>query len=334
MARRMIAEPAEVVSSVRIPAARQYDWWRDAVSETHLSWDLPRRRDGAFAATFRHRRLGPADLVQCACDPCHGRRGRSEIGRQEAPAFGILYILRGRERLRQAGRETVLPAGHFTIWDSTRPIEFELPETLHKITLLLPQDLLERALPGAHDLALSPADGRRGRGAIFAAHLRAVSREAGDLPADRAALLLRATLDLLAATVDGDEGDVGSRHGRAMLARIREFILDNLGDPDLGPEAVAAAAGISPRQLHRLFGGTGATAERWIWRQRLLRCRSELLLQPRERVSQIAFAWGFSDAAHFSHAFREMFGDSPRGYRRRHLEDGGRRTELTAAGDE
>ena len=32
----------------------------------------------------------------------------------------------------------------------------------------------------------------------------------------------------------------------------------------------------------------------------------------RAHVSEIAFAWGFNDAAHFSRAFRERFGCSPR----------------------
>lgn len=315
----MQPEAVAFQSSASIPGRRQYDWWRQAVSETHLSWDLPRRTETMFNARFRQQAFGPAQLVQCACDPCSGRRGKSEIAQQKDATFGVLYILRGREHLRQAGRETVLPAGHFTIWDSTRPIEFALPDALHKITLLLPRDLLERMLPGVGDLTLAPINGQRGRGAIFAAHLRALSREGGDLPAARVSPILRATLDLLMTAADVTDVEAGTRYGQAMLSRIQSYILGNLEDPRLGPHAVAAAMGISARQLHRLFGDGETTVERWIWRQRLLRCRQELLLRSRERVSQIAFDWGFSDAAHFSRAFRQLFGESPRDYRRRRL---------------
>ncbi len=315
----MAMETAEIHSSAHIAPQRQYDWWREAVSATHLSWDLPRRTESAYAATFRQQALGPAQLVQCACDPCAGRRGKPEIAQQKEPAFGILYIVKGQEHLRQAGRETTLQPGHFTLWDSTQPIEFALPDLLHKVTLLLPQDLLEGVLPRARDQIMRPISGQRGRGAIFATHLRALAREARDVPEGRVAPVLRATLDLLATALDPADDEAGSRYSQALLARIQDYILRHLEDPELNPDAVAAAMGISPRQLHRLFNAGELTVDRWIWRQRLLRCRHDLLLRPRERVSQIAFDWGFSDAAHFSRAFRELFGDSPRAYRRRLL---------------
>ena len=37
-------------------------------------------------------------------------------------------------------------------------------------------------------------------------------------------------------------------------------------------------------------------------------------------ITDIAYRWGFSDAAHFARMFRERFGMSPRRYRESHAE--------------
>jgi AraC family transcriptional activator of tynA and feaB len=312
----MQLDAAAIHSSAQLPPPRQYDWWRDAVSATHLPWDLPRRLDGSYRAKFRQQAIGEAQIVHCACDPCEGRRGKAEIARLKEPLFGILYVLKGRESLKQGGREIVLEQGSFTLWDSTRPIEFGLPQDLEKITLLLPQSAVALGLPQAEELVMRPVCGQRGAGALFATHLRALAREGATLPSSGAAPVLRATLDLLAASFVATEAESGNSYRRAMRRRIQDFVLENLADPALCAELIAAAVGVSERQLHRLFQSSGATLERWIWQQRLQRCREDLARSPHARISEIAFAHGFSDAAHFSRAFRDMFGISPRDFRK------------------
>lgn len=305
----------EVMSSERVSTARQYDWWRDAVSNTHCSWDMPRRDEAGFKAKLRRQALGAADIIHCVCDPCRGRRGRAEIARTNDAAYGVLYVIGGRERIVQSGRESELGPGDLVLWDSTRPIEFLAPGSLQKITLLLPQTLLEAALPNVRDLTGTVLNGRSGCGAIFATHLRALARQAGELPPGGQEPVLRATLELLATAIDPLPSSATSHYHKGMMARITGYILQRLGDPELNPDGIAAAAGISPRQLHRVFGQSGWTIERWIWHRRLEACRHDLALRPAARISQIAYQWGFSDAAHFSRAFREAYGTSPRLYR-------------------
>jgi AraC-like DNA-binding protein len=71
------------------------------------------------------------------------------------------------------------------------------------------------------------------------------------------------------------------------------------------------------RHLHRIFAAKGCTVTEWIRERRLERCRADLA-DPRLRernITDIAFFWGFSDSAHFSHRFRQEFGVSPREFR-------------------
>lgn len=302
-------ETPELFSSQAVGEARQYGWWRDAVNATHLAWDMPARREAAFRGRIRRQRVGAAELIDCLCDGCDGRRGAAEIARSTDAWYGVLHVLGGRERLHIGDDEIELEAGSFVVWDSTRAIRFATPDTLRKLTLMLPQDLS----PGLRHLVGRRIDARSGPGALFATHLRALARRGADLDACGQAAVLRPTLDLLELAVD--PRPLGPGHGRVVMARATAHILAHLADPDLRPDHVAQAVGLSLRQLHRIFADGDWTVERWIWHQRLERCAQDLRRDPRTRIAEIAFRWGFSDAAHFSRAFRAAFGLSPRAYR-------------------
>jgi AraC-like DNA-binding protein len=150
---------------------------------------------------------------------------------------------------------------------------------------------------------------------LFANHLRSLARQAAELPPGQHEPVLQATVALMATALETLVATAGADHRRRLMARISGHILKNLADPELTPERIADGLGLSLRQLHRVFGASGWTVERWIWQQRLLRCRQELDLREKTPISQIAYRWGFSDAAHFSRAFRDAFGAAPRDYR-------------------
>jgi AraC-like DNA-binding protein len=56
----------------------------------------------------------------------------------------------------------------------------------------------------------------------------------------------------------------------------------------------------------------------WVWGRRLQRSREQLAdpALAARAVSEIAYAQGFSDCAHFSRRFKARFGQSPSDYRR------------------
>ncbi|MFJ1791192.1 helix-turn-helix domain-containing protein [Kitasatospora griseola] len=99
-----------------------------------------------------------------------------------------------------------------------------------------------------------------------------------------------------------------------ILARLREHIEENLADPDLSPESIARSQHISVRYLHKLFQQDGTTVGQWVRQRRLDACRRELERPARRQtsVSAVAHRWGFVSHSHFSRAFRETYGVSPR----------------------
>lgn len=87
-------------------------------------------------------------------------------------------------------------------------------------------------------------------------------------------------------------------------------------------EDVARVAGMSARQLQRLFHmATGDTPMAYLRNLRLMRA-AEALRDPDNRVTNVAFSSGFNDSNYFSRQFRVYFGTSPRQYRRQSLSKG------------
>jgi AraC-like DNA-binding protein len=81
-------------------------------------------------------------------------------------------------------------------------------------------------------------------------------------------------------------------------------------------DEVADAAGVSLSTLHAGFTRhTGVAVHAYICRRRLTRAAAELLAS-QTSISDIALGHGFTDQAHFSRRFKEVFGTTPREYRR------------------
>lgn len=155
---------------------------------------------------------------------------------------------------------------------------------------------------------------------MLATHLASVSATIGRIePALRPTLIER-TMDLIALAFAGaarEFAGAGTTVQAASVARAKRIIEARLADPALSPGAVAAALGVSPGYLHRLFHTAGTTVGAHIRRCRLVRCRDDLAdpLRAGERITEIALRWGFNDPAHFSRAFHAAFGMRPRDWR-------------------
>ena len=65
------------------------------------------------------------------------------------------------------------------------------------------------------------------------------------------------------------------------------------------------------RALHALFEDSGESVAGLVRHERLSRCFDDLGRAGGGSVTEIAFRWGFRDAAHFSRVFKREFGVSP-----------------------
>jgi AraC-like DNA-binding protein len=101
-----------------------------------------------------------------------------------------------------------------------------------------------------------------------------------------------------------------------MCAEVRRYIRGHLQDEALGPESIASAHAMSVRALHALFEDSDESICGLIRRERLARCREDLELRNGGSVTEIAFRWGFHDAAHFARVFKAHYQLTPSDMRR------------------
>jgi signal transduction histidine kinase/DNA-binding NarL/FixJ family response regulator len=93
--------------------------------------------------------------------------------------------------------------------------------------------------------------------------------------------------------------------------RLRPVVEAHLTDPDFGPDALAAAAGLSYHQLYRALRDELHTTPSRLIRRARVELASELLRARQGSVTEIAYSVGFNSLSYFSRAFRERFDASP-----------------------
>jgi AraC-like DNA-binding protein len=72
---------------------------------------------------------------------------------------------------------------------------------------------------------------------------------------------------------------------------------------------------MSVRSLHALFDDADESVAGLVRGERLAHCLQDLQRPGSGSVSEIAFRWGFRDAAHFSRVFKRAYGETPRAVR-------------------
>ena len=227
--------------------------------------------------------------------------------------------------VRQDGRDAVLAAGDFALYDSTRPYELLFDDTFEQIVLKLPGERLRSELHDTEALTATTVSGREGAGHLLLGMIRTLREDIDTLqPASALAVangvqsILVAGLQTLPAARSPGLSSLTAYH----LARVKRRIDDQLADPSLSVGSLAAELGVSASHIHRIFKSEPLTPSQYIWERRLEACSRDLL-EPRmagRPVADIAYGRGFNDAAHFSRAFRERFGCSPREWRQQRVQ--------------
>ncbi|MFF9815043.1 helix-turn-helix domain-containing protein [Streptomyces sp. NPDC014006] len=320
------------VSTASMPGPDRARQWQHAVRRrlAPVEVTLP-----SGAADF-HGTLGSGDagrlrLLSMRAAPLRLSRPAPSAPDEPEDRLVLLVQKEGTGAVRQDGRETVVRAGQLALLDLRRPFTLDQHTPFHLYALRLPERALGPSalhVPRVTGRAIAAADG-------VAALLRTL---ATDVACGAAALaghvrerLAGHLADLVATVVDeqarGHGASAPDTPRALLITEIRTHIDARLRDPALSPARVADAHGISLRYLHVLFEDEDTTVHRLIQQRRIEECARELLRRARvsRTISAVARGWGFQNAAHFSRAFKSVYGCSPSEWR-----DAGRNYATTA----
>jgi len=215
----------------QLPSHRQFAAWDEALSSSHLIWSLGRVPSRPFAADMAMRTLGPIRIIRCSCEPCGGIRTEQEIAKTDDAFFGLLLVEEGDEVITQAGREAILGPGRWLLWDSTRPMTFQVHSDLRKATLLIQQQQLRARLPEIDHFVCESVDASRGLNAIVASHVAALANQILDIESAQGDHLIDLTLELIATCLEARAVRPATRARTALLADIKSFIERHLDNP-------------------------------------------------------------------------------------------------------
>lgn len=311
-----------LLSTDAVPRDQRLAYWTDMICNVYvqLECDAVRTGDGGdFEGSIRQHALPGLGMSVVTSRAQKVMRTPGHIAASSDDCFLVSIQARGQGVVRQDGRDAVLGAGDFALYDSTRPYQLLFDQPFEQIVLKLPGERLRSELRDTEALTATTVSAR-GRGAPAAGHdphaargLRCAAAGLGagggpwraehprGRPADaacgartgaqqahgvppraREAAHRRAAgrSDAVGGHAGGAAGHVGEPHPPRVQERAADALAVHLGAPArrMQPRPAGAAPG-------RAAGG-------------------------RDRVRR-----GFNDAAHFSRAFRERFGCSPREWR-------------------
>jgi len=230
--------------------------------------------------------------------------------------------LAGSSEFCQAGVVARIDPGEAVLLDSSLAFSASFDGNCQQVLAYLPAEELLFDTNTAKLPRLRTHGRAEPIGSMVAPVLMSILRGGGDMTNGETLSARRILIEIARGLVGRQRPVIEDARPVVSDARVRNFIDLHLSDPELTPRRIAAECRISLRRLHRIFAGTSWSVCSWLRHSRLERCRQDLL-DPALRhlnLTQIAFRWGFNDAAHFSRSYREAYDETPTDTRRGLLE--------------
>ncbi|UVM70401.1 helix-turn-helix domain-containing protein [Pseudomonas alvandae] len=214
----------------------------------------------------------------------------------------------------QNGTCHLLEPGELMVYRTDKPYLFGFSSSMHKFIFDIPQDVFASHCLRHFDGALK-ISAHTGTQRLL---LRTLSERTGSFfeqPLSQGADSYQDdALELLGSIIAGqvDNRRINALSASYLLA-AKQCILEQLADPTLSCERVAAQTGISTRHLARLFALEDTQPHRFILEKRLQRA-FQVLSREESRgldIAEIAYQQGFSSQAHFARAFKAHYGRTP-----------------------
>ena len=262
--------------------------------------------------------FGPGQLWRILSPPISVDYG-PVTGDPYAETLSVMLQLQGSTVALQGPRMCVLMPGDICLIDGTSEFHLDVAADFSQIMFLrIPRNLILSRYPYLETRTAQKFETDEPGTTLLRSVLMGLLESAPLLERDQCTTALVGTACLIGVPKPPQSATSMELNWRARSALA--YIDSELPDPGLNATRVAAAQGISRRRLDEILLQTvGVSLNAQIWSRRLAQAATDLR-DPRHStrtVTDIAFAVGFVDAAHFARSFKRRYLCSPRDWRSR-----------------
>lgn len=302
-----------------VAPAERAGFWADCINRLFHGLRSDSYGDSGFDGRMATLHAGDVILTRLEANRHLVTRSAQQVRASEVGYLKIVAPWTGCAGVQQQGREAWVTPDQWSVYDTTESYAVANPVRVEHLIVMLPKErFVERGM------ALDPLMARRlgGSGGVARLALDTMRSAYRELPGmgEAAARGVGEAITQFVHLAMLDLAGIGTAvtQREALRERIKQHVAANLGDPALTVDAIALALNCSRRQLYNAFAEEPDGVAGYILRRRLEACRQSFddRSQHGRSITEIAFAFGFSNMAHFSRVFRSHLGMAPSDYRR------------------
>lgn len=303
--------------------SRSLQDWRDALWSAFVRLDS-KSDDLGFYGNVIPRFPDSSLLTEVSSTNQTTERTHQHIRTDPSEWLLVAIQLDGCGHAEQSGTLAQTRPGSFTLYRTDQPYRLGFTGPFKQLVTHIPLAQIAARVPNLDNFTAKSFDTSNGAGSVFAELVMTLSKSAQVLGGAAAENYNRTLVELLSSTLqllsDAPEDGLDRR-----FQTLTRELTAHLHDPDFDLTTFASARNQSVRSIQRVFQAQGATPLKWLLDQRLDAAAQELARRPlpgkvQKSVTEICFDWGFRDLSHFSNAFSQKFGRSPKAWRKMHRE--------------
>ncbi len=308
-----------IFSTQQIHPRDRLSYWLN-FSERVVKWDVRPHYGKAFYADFASESLGAIEVLLITISPVDIAHGKIHIAQSDDDLLLWRQII-GQLIMDQNNQAAIIQPGEFALLDTRLPYTGQLHSQSKILVLKIPRRELQSRIGQLANYLARPVGSSGGVDSFTSSFLELLPENLSSLSPSSRQIIGTQLLDLIALSLSmaGGRGKIRLSSSKALLlVKLRAAMAARLTETHVRVDEIANAAGISVRYANKLMANHNHSVSSALQTLRLERCKGALEdpLQAHRNISEIAFAWGFSDVTHFGRRFKKMYGLVPSQWRK------------------